>query len=864
MDEVAARIIAADERCRSWREKLDFVRELLTGNEPLTAGEFADIAIYLRFLGTGQVPCAEDGRHYRPAHHARIASEIQKRLAQSTMPDTAWIAREIYPSLPSSARPFQRAEPLTRIRDIAHRNDIPSELKKEIKTTLQNKLHRCAGPEDLSTSQALLERITAPDANYPPPFVEQFRIFHEELKEFFNARSLDEQLEALKSRLGDGDAGLIRGFLAAKPGKNLQEQTATFRILTELRTKFCARAAADADESQEFLLADIALEDFAFALMSELLNALEAMESEANWDQLFELLLLAIANLILSGVEADECRAIDSELHAWRTDFDPSDREQFLRLKATVDRARRVAEDFSDRITALFPPRVKRLGNALGVDERAIRVFCDAEIRGHLVFQFSKLVADISRRLRESLQLPAWEVIVSGHAVGRLLAASSLEELAQDSPKPSLVLLQAAEGDEEIPKGVAGIVLAHRLPHLSHLGVRARQAGVVLVACEDPVRFEELHGLRDRRLNLIATEDRFELASGVEATLSRPRVEIGRAEVPEVKLTPRRACLSLDAISPESGGGKADGARRLAELAARDDAGFKTPPAVVIPFGVMEAALRESPNLESEVRSSIQQINQLPRAEFDATVEHLREMIQRLPAPDEIKSVVEERFGPQARLIVRSSANCEDLEQLAGAGLYESMANISMPDLASAVRAVWASLWTRRAALSRKQAGIPHDRVHMAVLVQQMLAPDLSFVVHTNNPISHNPDEVYVELAVGLGETLASAAIPGNPYRLACDKTSRQVKTLALASFSLALWPHEAGGIVRRRVDYSQVPVSREPEARRELGAKLAAVAQFVEKAFGKPQDIEGAVLDSEIFLVQSRAQQGLKSEQTG
>jgi len=25
-----------------------------------------DVAVYLRFLGTGEITCAEDGRHFRP------------------------------------------------------------------------------------------------------------------------------------------------------------------------------------------------------------------------------------------------------------------------------------------------------------------------------------------------------------------------------------------------------------------------------------------------------------------------------------------------------------------------------------------------------------------------------------------------------------------------------------------------------------------------------------------------------------------------------------------------------------------------------------------------------------------------------
>ena len=41
------------------------------------------------------------------------------------------------------------------------RNDIPQALKQEIKHTLQNKLHRNAGPEDLHATEAMLARITA-------------------------------------------------------------------------------------------------------------------------------------------------------------------------------------------------------------------------------------------------------------------------------------------------------------------------------------------------------------------------------------------------------------------------------------------------------------------------------------------------------------------------------------------------------------------------------------------------------------------------------------------------------------------------------------------------------------------------------
>src|SRR5437870_3989560 len=182
--------------------------------------------------------------------------------------------------------------------------------------------------------------------------------------------------------------------------------------------------------------------------------------------------------------------------------------------------------------------------------------------------------------------------------------------------------------------------------------------------------------------------------------------------------------------------------------------------------------------------------------------------------------------GRCPRLIVRSSANCEDLEELAGAGLYESVANVAPSEVAGAVREVWSSLWTRRAALSRKQSGIPHEQAHIAVLIQEMLTPNFSFVLHTVNPINHNPREVYAEIAVGLGETLASAGTRGNPYRMVCDRHSGTATTLAFANFSQALWPDPAGGVAPRIVDYSRITMSCEADARKRLGNRLSSIAQ--------------------------------------
>jgi len=859
-DGLASELVAGDRGARSWREKLDFVRGLLAGEDrALRSDDLIDVAIYLRFLGTGEISCAEDGGHFRPAHHARTAWQIQERLAGLTTHDNECVVRKIYPWLPSSAPTFQRPEPLTRIRDIAHRNDISQDLKREIKTTLQNKLHRCAGPEDLATSAALLERITAPGANFSPAFVEQFKLFHAELKEFFNAQSLDERLETLQRSVDPKQAELIRLFLRQKTGAAPPGQMAALRVLTTLRHNFLEIVAQERrGGAQELLLADIAMEDFAFVLLSEIINGCEALPTDSALRFETDALVVALNNLALSGYEREESRSVASELEEWSRSSASALRDDLLRLKASALRGRRLAEAIAERTVALFSARAKKLGRALGVAQHAIRVFSESDLRGQIVFQVSKLASGLLHRIRTRLGSPAWDVLVGGRALGRLVSVASLEGLNLNSREPVIVLSQSAAGDEEIPGHVAGIVLTHELPHLSHLGVRARQAGVVFVTCEDATEYEGMRKLEGQMVALMAVPDAvtWESLKALPAVAARAQPPAPR--IPAVRLPPEGPWIPLERASIETGGSKAAGTGRLAELSRREDAGFHTARSLVVPFGVMEAALAAAPGVQAEYRELVKRLGDLPFTEFLSATERLRQLVQKLPVPDAITSGVAREFAPNTALIVRSSANCEDLEEFAGAGLYESVINVSPGDVASAVRKVWSSLWTQRAASSRQDAHIPHEQAHMAVLIQELIDPDLAFVLHTVNPLSHNVREVYAEIVVGLGETLVSAATRGSPYRLVCDKDSGAVDTLAFANFSQASRPDAGGGLRREIVDYSRVDLSRDAGARARLGRRFAAIGSLVERAFGKPQDLEGSVVKDRIYLVQARPQQGL------
>jgi phosphoglucan,water dikinase len=81
---------------------------------------------------------------------------------------------------------------------------------------------------------------------------------------------------------------------------------------------------------------------------------------------------------------------------------------------------------------------------------------------------------------------------------------------------------------------------------------------------------------------------------------------------------------------------------------------------------------------------------------------------------------------------------------------------------------------------------------------------------------------------------------------------------LAFANFSSELRPKADGGLSPETIDYAIVPFSRDAHLRRDLGRRLSAIGRLIESAFGAPQDIEGAVVGNEIWLVQARPQQGL------
>lgn len=821
---------------RSWRRRLEWVRDAVEDGAGRSPERLASLGVFLKLVATGAVPGQEDGGHFRPNHHAELALAIESALLPADAdPQLRPLVRGILRWLPSHDGDFRRAEPLTRIRDLAHRNDIPHELKEEIKRTLQNKLHRSAGPEDLVTSARLLDRIVAPDAGLPDDFVSEFRQFHSELQTFFNAGDVRQDLLAIGPALDLDGADALRSFLAIHDQDldSAERIDGELALITRLRQHLSpAYAKVDAAHAQRMRQADLKLDERGFVLLSERANRLERGEDALDFPALALTMAQAARQLALSGAQERLLSIMAEAIESLAHDFDDQDQDHLLRARARCDSLRIVLGRYADLVLASYARCARELGPQLGIARASAEQFAEAEVRASLAFQLSRLVEQALGFTAVALSLSPWQVIVPGTALGRLQTGRRLDEL--EDGQTTLALLDALEGDEEIPSTVRGIFALHELPFLSHVAIRARAAGVVLATAHDPAARADFAQYGGSQVRVVAGADRLVLEA---VTDQAPVAPMSAAHAATTTLS-QPAVLDISMAAMETAGAKATGARRLFELSQR--LGFKAPRAKFVPFGAMEACLQRAGHGRDALEKW--QTTDDDRAG--------REPIMELELPDELEAQLVAAFADERALAVRSSSNAEDLSGASGAGLFESVIGVAPADVPTALRTVWASLLGRRARAARKAR--PHDQVwRMAVLIQPVVPADLSFIMVTRSPFDAR--EIYVELAAGLGETLASAMSEGSPFRVHLQREGTQVRLAAYSSYVEAKRMDASGRVVQSLVDPAQVRFGEDRAWREAVMARLRELALALERELGSPQDVEGALLGDDVWLVQSR-----------
>ncbi|MBF0432536.1 MAG: TIM barrel protein [Fibrobacteria bacterium] len=849
----------ADTNAKNWLQKLKLAESILSKQpNEITKKNLGSIAIYLQLVGSGKITVQEDGGHQRPSRHAAVSKRLFELLQELSGPDNLFIIRKILPWLPSFKDCFTCAEPLTLIRDIAHRGDIPKDLKHEIKTTLQNKLHRSAGPEDLVTANKLLNRIKTDKENFPASFLQDFTTFYRQLEDFFNVQSLDTILshisESLKPQKHYGSLlKHISTFLKRKRStKSMENAIKDLQALTALRKEIHPLLKkSSSSDSMDLYLADIGLEEYCFSLCSRIINLLDKKELQTHIKDYLLVLDNLVIGFSLNGLDTKECIALSEELSHWQKDFNYPNTDWLLRTKATLERCRRLITGHAREMLTLFPGIATEFEQAFKLPHKELKFFTEDGLRRNLVFQGSKIIDLLDNHIRGKAGLSPWDIIVPGNVSGTLIQSDNLLSV-KDHKENLIVITPGLDGDAEIPSQIKGIISITPIPHLSHVAIRARQAHVVLASIEQQDSLRELDKYRFSRINVNA--------SNIEVIINQDQKPVTPEKyfqqslsLPQVKLC--STSIPLSEVTKENAGPKANNIRLLTLESKEPNAGFKVPLSYVLPFGMLQHSLEyseESGNTFSALLAKGPENSKEGIREYSRS---LKGLIKSVQVSDKVITTIRDVFKNNTRLMVRSSALGEDEQSGASAGLYKSLANIDYPQLLNAITSVWASLWSTRAIRYRLKYGISEKEAQMAILIQEMPVPDYSFIIHTHNPLTNNKNECYVEVAPGLGEILTSGNIQGTPYRFRIDKTSRALKTLTFANYSQAFSPASSSGIDVRTLNYSREKLSTDVDFRNEIISQLARLAIHIESVFGGPQDIEGLLESDIIYLVQTRPQ---------
>lgn len=225
--------------------------------------------------------------------------------------------------------------------------------------------------------------------------------------------------------------------------------------------------------------------------------------------------------------------------------------------------------------------------------------------------------------------------------------------------------------------------------------------------------------------------------------------------------------------------------------------------------------------------------------------------------PDDIAKDIEfayEQMGDGA-VAVRSSATAEDSPDISFAGQHSTFLNvIGGKEVVEAVRKCWASIFEPRAIAYRYQNDIDHLEIKMAVPVQKMIQPRVSGVMFTVEPVLKDKDQILLEAVYGLGEALVSGEVTPDEYIV-------NKKSLGIMEKSVVPQKTE---IVRNTMPWRtadtaniKIEVAKDRQNKQKLSDdKIKSVAQLgrdLEELYGFPVDIEWAMENDDVYVIQTR-----------
>jgi pyruvate,water dikinase len=288
-----------------------------------------------------------------------------------------------------------------------------------------------------------------------------------------------------------------------------------------------------------------------------------------------------------------------------------------------------------------------------------------------------------------------------------------------------------------------------------------------------------------------------------------------------------------------------------------------------------------STGLDKFIKETLKGLNTRNLKELERVGKLIREKIVATEFPDDLNkdivdayhNFIEKRYGKNADVAVRSSATAEDLPGASFAGEQESYLGIrGAKEVAVAVRATMASLFTDRAISYRADRGFDHLKIALSAGVQKMVRSDkaCSGVMFSVDTESGFKDIVIINGSWGLGEMIVKGEVTPDEFIIWKEglktKTKRPIieKKLGVKLRKMIYHPHAGAGVASiqqtKIVNTSTLERGSFVLSDKEV-AQLATWGTIIEKHYTDhykkwtPMDMEWAKdgVTGQIYIVQAR-----------
>ncbi|AEG01450.1 phosphoenolpyruvate synthase [Methylomonas methanica] len=245
-----------------------------------------------------------------------------------------------------------------------------------------------------------------------------------------------------------------------------------------------------------------------------------------------------------------------------------------------------------------------------------------------------------------------------------------------------------------------------------------------------------------------------------------------------------------------------------------------------------------------------------------------RDLVYAAPLPDDLQQQIlaafgqlQQQYGDDLTVAVRSSATAEDLPTASFAGQQDTYLNIRGGHaLLDACKRCFASLFTDRAIHYRLDQGFDHFKIGLSIGVMKMVRSDLaaSGVMFSLDTESGFKDAVFITGAYGLGENVVQGAVDPDEFYVhkpTFAQGYRSVLRRVLGAKKIKMVYSDG----RTREPIRNIATAPEERGRFCIDdadvLTLADYALKIEQHYGRPMDMEWAKdgLDGQLYIVQAR-----------